>query len=627
MKSSWKTFFQNIFKSCDIFGQQIRLYIRGESQYKSTIGGVSTIILLLSGVFFAIYFSIDMLSKVNPKIILYSTVLNETTFVNNNNLFFAFDVRFFNGTRVENSSKLLFKIMSTYANSSINGLNETLLNNDKCKIKFLDKFDLENSVIQRITSNFTCPTLQNLGLSGDPYHSMELTSIIIRFMINQTELKNYNKSEIEKMFPLNFEMYYQSISFNPDSYENPIIKLMSHGEVYLFLNNLVYLSPVFGNSTLIQDDSLIFTNNKVSSILGFKSVNSFTFPSIVYNNLSVLIETNIFISTFQDIYKRSYLKLQDVGAQTSAMIKILVSIFDLGLFIYTYNRINQQLAFKFFKYEHENMENAKHLFSKKRKTLSEMDLNLNLPKRKDKNLDLLLNGEISLTERKLIPEINSKNSLERENVNENKINDINDQTFNEKTEKKISSNENNKSTIKVIESNLKNSVKNPVKLEINKFNYSKINEMFNLDEILKKNNKLSFRESLKLFLVCCPNSPKLIEKKKFFKKAEEKIIEMLDIESILSKLEEFDNMKILFLNSYQNLSLKFCKKINILNRNLTNLIDYNECFKGNSKRDNIIIVIKYFLEKIKTKKADELDKKLLEMIQPEILSSIFDLLE
>jgi len=95
----------------------------------------------------------------------------------------------------------------------------------------------------------------------------------------------------------------------------------------------------------------------------------------------------------------------------------------------------------------------------------------------------------------------------------------------------------------------------------------------------------------------------------------------------LSKLEEFDNMKILFLNSHQNLCLKYCKKANILNTNLTNLIDYNEIFQENGKKQNIITLIHYFVNLIRSKKADSIDKKLLEMLQPEILTAIIDLIE
>ena len=80
------------------------------------------------------------------------------------------------------------------------------------------------------------------------------------------------------------------------------------------------------------------------------------------------------------------------------------------------------------------------------------------------------------------------------------------------------------------------------------------------------------------------------------------------------------NLKLFF--SFQNLTLKYCKKANILNTNLTNLIDYNENFLANDERHNIVKLIQYFANKIKNQDADQVDKKLLEMIEPEIIKTI-----
>ena len=68
--------------------------------------------------------------------------------------------------------------------------------------------------------------------------------------------------------------------------------------------------------------------------------------------------------------------------------------------------------------------------------------------------------------------------------------------------------------------------------------------------------------------------------------------------------------------------MKYCKKANILNTNLTNLIDYNENFLANDERHNIVKLIQYFANKIKNQDADQVDKKLLEMIEPEIIKTI-----
>ena len=81
----------------------------------------------------------------------------------------------------------------------------------------------------------------------------------------------------------------------------------------------------------------------------------------------------------------------------------------------------------------------------------------------------------------------------------------------------------------------------------------------------------------------------------------------------------------IYLNPYQNLALGYCKKPNILNKNSSNLIDFYDNFcEGLDKKKNVIQILEYFIYKIRKQDMDILDKKLLEMIEPEILRAVFD---
>ena len=186
--------------------------------------------------------------------------------------------------------------------------------------------------------------------------------------------------------------------------------------------------------------------------------------------------------------------------------------------------------------------------------------------------------------------------------------------------------------IKIIESNLK--IKNKADKDLENYEtilnsnnqflikFFKEYDLYKQDEEIDQ--KLSFRDSFRsIFKSCFRISNKLKEKLKFYQIAEEKIKEKLDIITIFKRLEELDNLKILSLNSFQNLSLKYCKKPNILNFNSNNIIDKNEQILGGDDKNNLLSLLKYFLEKIQTNSADNIDKKLLEMLEPELLNIIY----
>jgi hypothetical protein len=670
MKLTWKSYFQNFFKSCDIFGQYIRLYIRGETQYKSTLGGICTVVLIIIGVYFAIYFSLDMVYKVNPNISVYSTFDNNSIKINNSNFFFAFQISFSNHSIHDISKYVLVRL--TLSNRTVKNsyyYNSTNIPIIKCEKSFVESFNNHDKLNEDILKTYNCPDLKNVTIYGDPFYSLEQSTIWIDVSLNHTAIiesfKDVKLLYINGIFPLRFKMYYQSYSFNPEDFKNPFTKNVAYSEGILTYENLMYLYMGFSKGTLIKDDSYLMKDREESSLIGFKSFNYFSYVNQFTTSIRNIFNLNIYLSAYEEIYKRSYMKLQDVGAQSVGIIRILMTLLDLFLFLYTFNRINEQLAFKFFKYEHENTESAKDLF-RRRKTIIEKELKIHFPKRQIKDFASLLNSEGNHTQNNFTKTGDEKENLQTKQREENKkfsteiefgvqtekrginlrsmdgssddehryqqifpgFNTGNDLTFNKIESRNVRNMKKKKKMMKIIETSLKQVVDNGSKIvQTNKVATDGINKIFNLEEIMKKSDKMSFRDSIKLLFFCCPISDKLKEKKKFYVKAEEKIKEKLDIVSILSKLEEFDNMKILFLNSHQNLCLKYCKKANILNTNLTNLIDYNEIFQENGKKQNIITLIHYFVNLIRSKKAESIDKKLLEMVQPEILTAIIDLIE
>ena len=183
MKNS-KSTIQQIFKKCDIFGQYIHLYIQGQEQYRTTIGGVCTIWLIILGVFFTIYFSLDLVYKQNPKIIAYQTLVNHKTQLTNDTFFLAYDILFLNYTKFILAKDFfqmkIYTSKESYLLPTINDTEE--LQQMPCDTSLFKDFNITKSLYNQLKT-FTCPNLNNIYLSGDPFHTLVRKSLWLDFSV------------------------------------------------------------------------------------------------------------------------------------------------------------------------------------------------------------------------------------------------------------------------------------------------------------------------------------------------------------------------------------------------------------------------------------------------------------
>lgn len=164
-------------------------------------------------------------------------------------------------------------------------------------------------------------------------------------------------------------------------------------------------------------------------------------------------------------------------------------------------------------------------------------------------------------------------------------------------------------------------------------NYSKAfvlennkNSIFNANKHNKavENLKLSFFN--KVAGIICPRKTMnymLKNKLEFYDKSRIRIKKRLDIHNILTKLDELECLKVLMLNPFQSLSMKFLKKPNICNININDPRDFYERFTSQiDDKVNVCNLIEYYKNRLKTNKFDTMDFKLLELIEPKLKKSI-----
>jgi hypothetical protein len=661
--SSWKKVTKQILQLVDVYGSHVRLYVRGNTTYQTPLGGVLSVILLILMVVFALYFGLDMITRKNPKLINYMNYYNEPMSIKDKNLFVSFEVLYRNRSNLDllkENNYFKFDIF----NSSENYLNHQFeyekLGIQKCSKNMIDYFRREDKeVLDYLLIHSQCIILPDLIFQGSPFIPHLKRSIKFSLNVNSSKLRQeFNQTVIDEMFPLRFRIFYQSYYFDLDNYENPLNPKIYFTEINLTLENSYNSFFSFNQANLTRDDDILLPSKNTSSIFGFNKFFFFSNNVLENDGAKKLLNSEIYLDNYQEIFIRRYDKLPDAAAQVLGISRIINIIFQIIVFLYTFDRINEQLAFKFYKYKFENQETPAELY-KRRKTIMHKELSIKVPIKErnfsiieknfqflyhDKNLDENKKSHISRffeTPTSNIKIIDDKNKsskydssaqVNNDRSEENRLRFEPNNNDSNRSNDLISSNANNKHYIEerkngvsIIISNLKNS--NNQK-NLNKDNYNKkfIDQLIlNFDRIFQKQDKLTFRDKFLLMFRCCRLGDKLKEKNYFYQKAKAKIKEKLDIVFILNKLDELDKFKMMYLNPYQNLALSYCKKANILHTNYMNLIDFYEHFcEESDEKKNVFNILEYFIYKLRKKNTDILDRKLLEMIEPELLKAIYD---
>ena len=116
-KSSTKC--KNLFRKVDVFGTIISFRFDDDIEYKSVIGGISTITFALITLIYGAYCSYDFFSRKNVEFIFTSKILDKDPFVNltKSNFNFAFGIQFSDTDKEEETPALTF--MKEYFNYNI----------------------------------------------------------------------------------------------------------------------------------------------------------------------------------------------------------------------------------------------------------------------------------------------------------------------------------------------------------------------------------------------------------------------------------------------------------------------------------------------------------------------------
>jgi len=562
-------FISKIIKSLDFFGTLITFRINNDLEYKSLLGGISSIIFFIISSTYILYESYFFIKKENVDFI-YSKKTIETPFLNLTKIGyrFAFGLQY-----EENDTSCILNTLKyfNYSISLIENIDNKIQIETPIKLKLCEKSDFRNIVNRTFESRqldkMYCPIINNLnftvdGTMMDYYYKY----IILQIWLTEYTLNNYEefKKFIEEN-PLEMSYYFLDNAIDYENRKNPLPFFLN----YLFKaidinyqkNTEIILSPI----EFYNDENLII--KKYEKYLGstidnhvdsFHQINE---PN--YLNQRLLGKFILKASPIMFSLSRSYQKIPSLIADLSGILEQILFLILVIVNFFERKCIDIKLMKKMIKYKGNKYYNIEYLID----IFNRNHVNNKLYEIINKqDMDIEKNGNLGIKSRRksldnLLKEKNLFQNVKYLKIDNNKRNNLNI-TF---QKKKILVNKNNDNYIKTDKIDYDNIYNNSNQnLNIHSYDKKFTNIIIESIDSCRKNNtinyyntdlKLSFNEiknlknnyikNISIFSVlfskiffCLNKNQK--RKKIFFEKAEDKIHYYFDVYNYIKKMQDID---------------------------------------------------------------------------------------
>ena len=585
--------FKNNLNKLNFFGTQFQFLIMGKNKITSYLG------LFMSGccltmVFITIsLFGKDFFYKESPKIVSENIKANDfkQIILKPEHLTIAFRIEDIIG----NSAVEVLQYISINLELNINVLNSTTLVKDDFTFSLKPvpcTMELAPDILFNKGKNlaeYYCINFPSEGFEFGGSFSADFNKYFYLSLSN-CDLDGNCKAinEVIDFFTgqyYYFNIYYPSFYFLPNQPNPQRIKYETY---YTQISpSLFKEDTIFFKEYILEDDiGWIFKSVVVSSVLAFDkvekhiSINNFEGKENEMYKFNALILS--YNSDFDKIY-RSYMKIQELSALVGGFMKIIM--FVAGIIVTPYNKylMKFNLINEFF------------------------DSGL----KRDKTNKLLFSNSDHMSKIKLHPIINAKADFMKEKYKEKKIfHQVNNYTNN-----KIELN--NKTNLTPPRKRSDFTIKNKIS---NEGYYSQKVFDQTISQINRNKFDINYFKYLKSF-VFKSNDPSVKE----FNIACNLLNKKLDIATYMKVTRQFESMKHLFLNYYQDYSLNFIVKPNISDKDDMELADLS-LFDSNviTEEKKLAIVthfnemICYYIQKTSDNTISEIDQKLIENFEKPI---------
>ena len=527
----------SIIKDCDCFGKPLTFRINHEREYKSLLGGLSTIIFVMISIIYVTYMTSRFLLRKNLEFIYSTKVVDEGAFLNFTDINFnlAFGVQFtLNGTNaIEKSKKYLkFSMTSNSWNGGTNNITKYHYGLKNCELSDFH-VKLEKLFVKNNLNNMFCPIINetsNYTIYGG------YTDIYFKFIEIQIKLSEYgikNREEVKNyldLYPIEMIIYFLDSSIDYKNRYNPTSIYINSLNRWLDLDlkkeSQIFLSPFeFSN-----DENLIIANGKTLKGTIFEKsqdTSHFIANRTIDDVLGVFI---VKVSPKAIQLDRTYQKIPSFIADLTSIIEEILTILILIVNYFETLLIDKKLIQKTLKFKGSKYYDIDYLLS----TFHKKEINLNIINLITKQkLNIQREDQFKTTNEKtnkLINDIkfstlfkNRENDVRNHtenlinyynsNINETNNNNINNNNNNNKKVKNYLNNRNKNNQNTNRDSNEKHSFSNSNVELINKIGNTNLNENNQNGININNNNNVTYSNNNSYKNITSNNNNKSILKK------------------------------------------------------------------------------------------------------------------
>ena len=623
--------FSSLFLSLDFLGTKPCFTVNGYKNYKTYFGSLMSIITSLFVSYFFLYFSVQIITHKNPKLItsVYNDEIPPKINIKKKNFAFAFGLQTLDYDNFIDESIYTVEIIKsivTLNEDGSNNENQIIINKTRCN---KSEFNLIPDYFKGIPiENLYCIDTEEITLGGE-HKTYEWIYYTIKFLMckNSTENNNscYSMDVINKFLDGGYlGIFMSDINIMPMNYSYPIHlygkNLFTTFSIRHYVDCWLYMKRIF----IKTDKGLFFNNFKEDIYYAFDSLDNY----IDYRQNDNFLNLRIRENAKREVYQRSYLKIQEATANAGGIVQVCTIISHIIIYfmkttLYK-NYINQffnfELLFKDYKYL-EKISRVLNYNNNFNKTNLNIFKPLNIDETKNLshyNKEPIISTEnknyiIKLNDQSFIYDNNNNNNNDNNilKINKNCLFDVKDKYSNNKSlqNSKIYSNlkinnsimtnhddlikeKNNNSKLLLIENNDKSIKKSQTnfQMKIVNQNFNKILNRFKYQNL--KNKKIHYYSSI-CFILC---SKKFYKNLKLIYKKYNNIQFLFDVVHFLKNKYEIKFLENYILSENQNKAITYLYyfdynfqteydsfKKNVLNRENFKIFDLNKNIKKTSK--------------------------------------------
>ncbi len=370
---------QNILEYVDIFGTKFNFNVNERDTFKTPLGGFLTILTIGLIVFFSFFFGTDFYYKVNP-IIFSNTIVpdryEDPILLTPENLVIAWRIEDPFSLKIS-TDKVIYPIQrQSYFKSNAQGdldmiyikdLPITTCNENNAKMKEFTEFNK--------LENWNCfdwsEEEKRLGgfWDGDYVLWYQLYLYLCDKGVeysssnpNCTNLEDYWKFETKHGGGLAISFMYPEYYLSAEDTVNPL-RIFYKNYYYFFSPNTYKIDRFFFNKiTLFDDQGWIFEDIRNKTLLSINKIqDDQNINNIKDGKSSQMYEFNLYVEKASKTFKRSYTKIQDVGAKVGGMIKVILVIFGFLNSFFSSHKLNLSIFYRVFDFDskvnHGNQSN------------------------------------------------------------------------------------------------------------------------------------------------------------------------------------------------------------------------------------------------------------------------------